>query len=71
MKIYVSSGIRAHTPRVHDWKVSALDRIKSRGLDGDKWLNVLQDNVIQIKKKLLRDNKCQLDYGYMWIWAEY
>ena len=26
MKIYVSSGIRTHTPPVHDRKVGALDR---------------------------------------------
>ena len=30
MKIYVSSGIRTHTPPVHDRKVSALDRSATR-----------------------------------------
>ena len=38
-----------------------------RGLDGDQWFNILLDNGIQILKKLLRDNTCQLDYGYMCI----
>ena len=37
------------------------------GLMVIKWFNVLQDNGIQIKKKMLRDNTCQLDYGYMCI----
>ena len=66
MKIYVSSGIRTHTTPVHDRKVSALDRSATR-TDRDQWFNVLHDNGIQIKKKLLHDNTCQRDYGYMCI----
>ena len=40
MKIYVSSGIRTHTPPVHDRKVTAPLTARPRGLDGDQWLNV-------------------------------
>ena len=35
------------TTPVNDRKVSVLDR-SDRGLDGDQWFNVLQDNGIQI-----------------------
>ena len=66
MKIYVSSGIRTHPTPVHDRKVSVLDRSATR-FDGDQWFNVVQDNGIQVLKKLLRDNTCQLDYGYTCI----
>ena len=30
----------------------------------DMWFNVLQDSGIQ-NKNTLRDNTCQIDYGYM------
>ena len=41
MKIYVSSGIRTHTPPVHDRKVSSAPQTaRPRGLDGDQWFNV-------------------------------
>ena len=38
-----------HTP-VHDRKVTAPKTARPRGLDGDRWFNVLQDNGIQFKK---------------------
>ena len=60
---------RTHTTPVHDRKVSALDRSATRAW----WwsvVNVLLDNGTQILKKLLRDNTCQFDYGYMCIWTE-
>ena len=46
MKKYVSSGIRTHTTTGK----SPLTA-RPRGLDGDQWFNVLQDNGIQILKK--------------------
>ena len=42
--------IRTHAPPVHDMKVAALQTARPRGLDGDQWLNVQQDNGIQILK---------------------
>ena len=51
MKIYVSSGIRTHTPPVHDRKVTAPYTARPRGLDGDQWFYVLHDNGIQFLKK--------------------
>ena len=46
MKIYVSSGIRIHTTTGN----SAPYTARLRGPDGDQWINVLQDNGIQILK---------------------
>ena len=61
MEIYVSSRIRTRAiPR------QVTQRFKLRPLcpDENQWFNVLQDNGIQINKPL-RDNTCQIDYGYM------
>ena len=68
MKLYVSSGIRTHTTPVQDRKVSALDR--SAGHEGLMVISGLMSYRIMgynLKKKLLRDNTCQLDDGYMCI----
>ena len=64
MKIYVSSGIRTHTTPVHDRKVTALSH---EGLMVISGLMSYRINGYKFKKKLLRDNTCQLDYGYMCI----
>ena len=71
MKIYVSSGIRTRThasPRQES--CSALDHLATRAW----WWSVVKclSRIMGYKcfKKMLRDNTCQLDYGYMCFWTE-
>ena len=66
MKIYVSSGIQPHTTPVRDRKFSALDRSGLMLIGGLISYRITGYKLI----KLLRDNTCQIDYGFMCMGTE-
>ena len=54
------------TPRHATTSETALSTDRPQLLDDNLWINVLQDSWIQLIKPL-RDNTCQIDYGYLCI----
>ena len=59
------------TPRHAMAGETAFQTARPQRLDDNQWINVLQDIWIKLIKPL-RDNTCQIDYGYLciYIWTE-
>ena len=66
---YMSRAGFQPKPRHATTGETALSTTRSRHLDSDLWIIVLQDSGIKLITPL-RDNTCQSYYSYMCIWTD-